>query len=105
MKTVFVVVLATMFLFSGALNILKQLRITKALDEIVRFINLVKTEVHYTTADFENIFLNVWKVLGHGVAVIPVNRVNVFVKSTCFFVFKPGVYVFTIVHILASLVK
>jgi hypothetical protein len=46
-----------MFLFSGALNILKQLRITKALDEIVRFINLVKTEVHYTTADFENIFL------------------------------------------------
>lgn len=44
-----------MFLISGALNVLKQLRITKALDEIVRFINLVKTEVHYTTADFEKI--------------------------------------------------
>lgn len=57
MKTVFVVAMATMFLFSGALNVLKQLRITRALDEIVRFINLVKTEVHYTTADFENIFL------------------------------------------------
>jgi hypothetical protein len=50
----------------------------------------------------ENIFLNVWKVCGHGVAVIPVNRVNVFVKSACFFVFKPGIYVLTIVHILAS---
>ena len=57
MKTVFVVFLATMFLLSGALNVLKQLRITKALDEIVRFINLVKTEVHYTTADFEKLFL------------------------------------------------
>lgn len=57
MKTVFVVTLAASFLFSGALNVLKQLRITNALDEIVRFINLVKTEVHYTTADFENIFL------------------------------------------------
>ncbi len=30
---------------------------TNTLDEIVRFINLVKTEVHYTAADFENIFL------------------------------------------------
>ena len=57
MKTVFVVFLATMFLLSGALNVLKQLRITKALDEIVRFIKLVKTEVHYTTADFEKLFL------------------------------------------------
>lgn len=46
-----------MFLLSGALNVLKQLRITKALDEIVRFIKLVKTEVHYTTADFEKLFL------------------------------------------------
>ncbi len=57
MKTVFVVSLAILFLISGALNVLKQLKITNALDEIVRFINLVKTEVHYTTADFENIFL------------------------------------------------
>ena len=56
MKTIFVVSLAFLFLLSGALNVLKQVRITNALDEIVRFINLVKTEVHYTTADFEDIF-------------------------------------------------
>lgn len=37
------------------LNVLKQVSITKALDEIIRFINLVKTEVHYTSADFEKI--------------------------------------------------
>ena len=46
-----------MFLFSGVLNVTRQMRITNALDEIVRFISLVKIEVHYTTADFENIFL------------------------------------------------
>ena len=57
MKTVFVAFLATAFLFSGALNVLKQMRMTGALDEVIRFINLVKTEVHYTTADFENIVL------------------------------------------------
>ena len=57
MKTVFVLLLATLFLFSGALNILKQVDTTKALEEIIRFISLVKTEVHYTTADFEKIFL------------------------------------------------
>lgn len=49
--------LATAFLISGALNILNQTKITKALDEIVRFINLVKTEVHYTTADYEKLFI------------------------------------------------
>lgn len=57
LKTFFVVGLATLFLFSGMMNVLKQVRITNALDEIVRFINLVRTEVHYTTADFENILL------------------------------------------------
>ncbi len=57
MKTIFVFLLATAFLISGAVNILKQIRITKTLDEIVRFISLVKTEVHYTTADFDKIFL------------------------------------------------
>ena len=55
MKTFFVFLLASAFLFSGALNVLKQARITKTLDEIVSFINMVKTEVHYTTADFEKI--------------------------------------------------
>lgn len=57
MKTFFVVLLATSFLFSGGLNALRQVRITNTLDEIIRFINLVRTEVHYTAADFENIFL------------------------------------------------
>ncbi len=36
---------------------MRQVRITNTLDEIIRFINLVRTEVHYTAADFENIFL------------------------------------------------
>ena len=57
LKTVFVVLLALAFLSTGALNILKQIKITGAADEIIRFINLVRTEVHYTTADYENIFL------------------------------------------------
>lgn len=39
------------------MNIAKQVRTTKALDEIVRFINLVKTEVNYTSADFESLFV------------------------------------------------
>ncbi len=49
--------LAISFLVAGALNVLKQIRTTGALDEIVRFINLVKTELHYTTSGFEDIFL------------------------------------------------
>ena len=57
MKTFFVLLLATLFLFSGALNVLKQVGTTKALEEIIGFISLVKTEVHYTTADFEKILL------------------------------------------------
>ena len=57
MKTVFVLLLSTLFLLSGALNVLKQVDTTKALEEIIGFISLVKTEVHYTTADFEKIFL------------------------------------------------
>ena len=57
MKTIFVVILAVAFLASGAMNALKQTGITNALDEIIRFINLVKTEVRYTTADFEKIYI------------------------------------------------
>lgn len=56
MKIISVLLLATSFLVSGTLNILKQIKITNALDEVVRFINIVKTEVHYTTADYEKIF-------------------------------------------------
>lgn len=57
LKTIFVVLLAGGFLLSGALNIIKQIKTTNSLDEIVRFINLVKTEVHYRTADYEFLYL------------------------------------------------
>lgn len=57
MKTIFVLLLAALFLASGALNVFKQVGTTNALEEIISFISLVKTEVHYTTADFEKIFL------------------------------------------------
>ncbi len=43
-------------MFSGLLNVLKQIKNTGALDEIVRFINFVKTEVHYRTAGYEDIY-------------------------------------------------
>lgn len=46
-----------LFIISGVVNVAKQTKVTNALDEIIRFISLVKTEVHYTTADFEKIFL------------------------------------------------
>ncbi len=58
MKTFCVLALVSIFLCSGALNALKELKTTKALDEIVCFINLVKTEVHYTAADFEKILFS-----------------------------------------------
>lgn len=43
-------------MLSGFFNVLRQIRITGALDEIVRFINLVKTELYYRTAEYEEIF-------------------------------------------------
>ena len=57
MKTLCVVFLAGLFLVSGSLNAFKQIRATKTLEEIVGFINLVKTEVHYKTADFDELFM------------------------------------------------
>lgn len=56
MKNFFVFLLAGGFLLSGFFNVLRQIRITGALDEIVRFINLVKTELYYRTAEYEEIF-------------------------------------------------
>lgn len=58
LKTFCVVALVSLFLYSGVLNAFKELKTTKALDEIVCFINLVKTEVHYTAADFEKILFS-----------------------------------------------
>ncbi len=57
MKNMFVLMLAGAFLFSGIFNIMKQIKNTCALDEIVRFINLVKTEVRYRISGYEDIYL------------------------------------------------
>ncbi len=56
LKTVFVVFLASGFLLSGLLNVLKQITSTSTLDEILRFINLAKTEVNYRNAEFSDIY-------------------------------------------------
>lgn len=55
MKTFFVIFLASGFLISGILNVLKQIRITKAIDEIIRFIGLAKIELHYRNAEYDYI--------------------------------------------------
>lgn len=57
MKTMLVLLLSVAFLLSGVVNVMGHIRISNSLDEIVRFINLVRTEVHYTTADFERIVI------------------------------------------------
>ncbi len=56
MRILFVITLAGAFLFFGTLNILKQIKNTNALDEIVRFIALVKSEVRYRTAEYDDIY-------------------------------------------------
>lgn len=56
MKTLFVMLLSGGFLVSGVLNILNQIKKTGALDEIVRFIVLVKTELRYKTAEYDAIY-------------------------------------------------
>lgn len=57
MKTMLVLLLSAAFFVSGVVNVMGHIRISNSLDEIVRFINLVRTEVHYTTADFERIVI------------------------------------------------
>lgn len=57
MKTIFVVFMASAFLFSGIFNVLRHIKITETLDEIVSFINLAKAELHYRTADYEHIYM------------------------------------------------
>ncbi len=56
MKTIFVVMLASGFLVSGLLNVTKQVKNTNTLDEILRFINLTKTEMFYRNAAFYDIY-------------------------------------------------
>ncbi len=57
MKFLCVITLAGSFLIFGALNIFKQIKNTDALDEIVRFIGLVKAELRYRTAEYNDIYL------------------------------------------------
>ncbi len=57
LKTYFVLLLAGAFLLSGIVNVLKQIRTTATLEEISRFISLVKSELHYRNADYEQIYI------------------------------------------------
>lgn len=56
MKTIFVLSIAFSFLAFGLFNAIRQIKITKALDEIVRFVTLVKTELNYKKSEFLHIY-------------------------------------------------
>ncbi|MGN1317071.1 MAG: hypothetical protein ACI4VW_08445 [Acutalibacteraceae bacterium] len=56
MKTLLVILLACGFLISGGINVLNQIKNTGTLDEIMRFIVLVKTELRYKTAEYDAIY-------------------------------------------------
>ncbi len=56
MKNLFVVLSSCCFLILGGVNISKQIKQTNALDEIVGFISLVKTEVRYHSAEYIDIY-------------------------------------------------
>ncbi len=56
MKTIFVLLMAFSFLGFGIFNVIRQIKITKALDEIVRFVSLVKTEMNYRKSEFLHIY-------------------------------------------------
>lgn len=56
MKTLFVLLIAFSFLAFGFFNVIRQIKITKALDEIVRFVSLVKTEMNYRKSEFSHIY-------------------------------------------------
>ncbi len=47
---------AVLLLVAGGVDIYKQKRKTCALDEVVRFVLFVKSELHYRTPDIENLF-------------------------------------------------
>ena len=56
MKMLFSVFLAFSFLGIGIAGVLKQKNYTRSLEEAVRFIGFVKTELHYRRSDFISIF-------------------------------------------------
>ena len=55
LKILFVVALSGLVLVSGAVNCARRVRVTNALDEIVRFINFVKAELHYRAAEYDSL--------------------------------------------------
>lgn len=57
LKIVLALGLAVAILISGGLNISKQLKSTAAVTEIVRFINMVKTELHYRSAEYDALYI------------------------------------------------
>lgn len=61
MKTAVTVSAAFLLLAVGGYDVLKQKRKTLALDEIVRFIMFVKSEVHYRASDFETLITSASK--------------------------------------------
>lgn len=56
MRMVFSVIMAISFLGIGTAGALKQKNYTRTLDEAVRFISFVKTELHYRNSDYISIF-------------------------------------------------
>lgn len=55
MKSAVAACTALLFLAVGLYDILKEKRKTVAIDEIVRFVNFVKNEVHYRASDLETL--------------------------------------------------
>ena len=53
LKILFVIALSGLVLMAGALNCVRRVRATNTVDEIVRFTNFVKTEVHYRSAEYD----------------------------------------------------
>lgn len=56
MKMIFSIIMALSFLAIGIMGALKQKRCTCSLDEAVKFIGFVKTELHYRNSDYGSIF-------------------------------------------------
>lgn len=56
MKTIFVLFIALLFLSFGLFNVIRQIKITNALDEIVRFVSLVRTELNYRNSELLHIY-------------------------------------------------
>ncbi len=56
MKVILLVILVAGIIGLGAASVTEQKKITKTLDEAVRFISFVKSELNYRASDFEDLF-------------------------------------------------